>query len=109
MGSSVAEAYQVLLKSAVIIQLIPFVYLFLALTRATGATVAARASGWVGLSATVISLCAAFLPTADVTSVPVFELKLAAGVVIPTTIGWLLFRRAKRHEFGVTSTIRQNA
>src|SRR6185503_18481310 len=30
-GSSVAEAYQVLLKAAVVIQLIPFVYLFLAL------------------------------------------------------------------------------
>jgi amino acid transporter len=109
MGSSVAEAYQVLLKSAVIIQLIPFVYLFLALTRTSAATVVARAAGWIGLAATVISLCAAFLPTADVTSVPVFELKLAAGVVIPTTIGWLLFRRSKKRDFRVTSTIRQNA
>jgi glutamate:GABA antiporter len=109
MGSSVAEAYQVLLKSAVIIQLIPFVYLFLALTRTNAATVAARAAGWIGLAATVISLCAAFLPTADVTSVLFFEMKLAAGVVIPTTIGWLLFRRSKKRDLRVTSTIRQNA
>ena len=37
-GSSVAEAYQVLLKAAVVIQLIPFVYLFLALARTAGVT-----------------------------------------------------------------------
>src|SRR5204863_10204411 len=37
-GSSVAEAYQVLLKAAVVIQLIPFMYLFLALAKTTGVT-----------------------------------------------------------------------
>ena len=35
-GSSVSEAYQVLLKSAVVIQMIPFIYLFLTLARTTG-------------------------------------------------------------------------
>src|SRR4030095_3462948 len=43
-GSSVAEAYQVLLKAAVVIQLIPFVYLFLALVKgARGRAGGARA------------------------------------------------------------------
>ena len=49
-GSSVAEAYQVLLKAAVVIQLIPFVYLFLALVKTHGVSMAARAAGVVGLS-----------------------------------------------------------
>jgi len=95
-GSSVAEAYQVLLKAAVVIQLIPFVYLFLSLARADGAHVAARAAGVVGLTTTVVGLGAAFLPTADVTSVPLFETKLIVGVVGPTAIGWFLFKRAQR-------------
>ncbi len=65
-GSSVAEAYQVLLKAAVVIQLIPFIYLFLALVKADGVSAAARAAGVVGLVTTAFGLCAAFLPTADV-------------------------------------------
>jgi len=97
-GSSVAEAYQVLLKAAVVIQLIPFVYLFLALVRlkpdATEALAApARAAGVVGLCTTLVGLVAAFVPTADVQHVLVFEAKLAVGVAGPVGAGWLLFRR----------------
>ena len=109
MGSSVVEAYQVLLKSAVVIQLIPFVYLFLALVRTAAASSAARTAGYVGLAATLVSLCAAFLPTADVTSVGIFELKLVVGIAGPTLVGWLLFRRSRRNGFQATSTVRQNA
>jgi amino acid transporter len=95
-GSSVAEAYQVLLKAAVVIQLIPFIYLFLALARTVNVSAAARAAGVVGLATTVFGLGAAFLPTADVTSVPLFEMKLIVGVVGPTALGWFLFKRAQR-------------
>ena len=95
-GSSVAEAYQVLLKAAVVIQLIPFIYLFLALARTANVSAAARAAGVVGLATTVFGLGAAFLPTADVTSVPLFETKLIVGVVGPTALGWFLFKRARR-------------
>jgi hypothetical protein len=51
----------------------------------------------------VIGLFAAFLPTADVASIPVFETKLVIGVVGPTAIGWLLFKRAQRHEMEMTA------
>lgn len=102
-GSSVAEAYQVLLKAAVVIQLIPFMYLFLALAKPTGGGMASRAAGSLGLCTTVVSLGAAFLPTADVSSVVVFETKLVVGVVAPTALGWLLFRRAQRAEREVTA------
>jgi len=97
-GSSVAEAYQVLLKAAVVIQLIPFAYLFLALVKTTRTRAAARAAGVVGLCTTAVGLCAAFLPTADVASVPIFETKMIAGVAGPTALGWLLFKRARRLE-----------
>jgi amino acid transporter len=97
-GSNVAEAYQVLLKAAVVIQLVPFVYLFLALTKASVVSHAARVAGLVGLCTTVISLIAAFLPTSDVTSVALFETKMVVSVVAPTTLGWLLFKRAQRAE-----------
>jgi len=96
LGSSVAEAYQVLLKAAVVIQLIPFVYLFLALARTVGAHGAARIAGVIGLVTTVFGLAAAFLPTSDVTSVALFETKLIVGVVGPTALGWFLFKRAQR-------------
>jgi glutamate:GABA antiporter len=102
-GSSVAEAYQVLLKAAVVIQLIPFAYLFLALTRAAGAGRVARAAGSVGLATTVLGLLAAFLPTSEVTSVALFETKMVVGVAGPTSIGWLLFRRAQRRELEISA------
>ena len=95
-GSSVAEAYQVLLKAAVVIQLIPFTYLFLALVKTTGVMMVSRLAGMVGLLTTVVSLFAAFLPTADVTSVGLFETKMLIGVFGPTAVGWFLFRRAQR-------------
>jgi len=100
-GSSVAEAYQVLLKAAVVIQLIPFVYLFLALTKTSGVGIGARVAGGVGLTATLVSLVAAFLPTSDVASVALFETKMVIGVTGPPAFGWFLFKRAQRHELEV--------
>jgi amino acid transporter len=96
-GSDVAEAYQVLLKSAVVIQLIPFVYLFLGLAKTSGVAAGARAAGVLGLVTTLFGLGSAFLPTADVTSVVLFETKMLIGVVGPTSVGWLLYKRAQRN------------
>jgi amino acid transporter len=96
LGSTVAEAYQVLLKSAVVIQLIPFVYLFAGLTKAAAGRSGVRVAGLVGLTATLIGTAAAFLPTSDVDNVLLFELKLLVGVIGPTAIGWFLFTRTTR-------------
>ena len=96
LGSSVAEAYQVLLKSAVVIQLIPFAYLFLGLVKASGSGRGARVAGMIGLSATAIGTVVAFFPTSDVQSVVLFETKMLIGVVGPTAFGWFLFRRTRR-------------
>ena len=96
LGSSVNEAYQILLKSAVILQMIPFTYLFLTLARTDGVPGWARAAGLVGLVTTVVGLVVAFLPTSDVEDVWFFELKLVAGVLGPLAVGWYLFQRAAR-------------
>ncbi len=97
-GSSVNEAYQVLLKSAVVMQMIPFGYLFLTLSRTDGIPGWARTAGLVGLVTTMVGLVVAFLPTADVDDVWIFELKLLAGVLGPLAVGWTLFTRASRAE-----------
>jgi amino acid transporter len=102
-GSSVAEAYQVLLKASVVIQLIPFMYLFLALVKTAGATAGSRAAGVIGLATTVVSLGAAFLPTEDVASVALFETKMLVAVIGPTALGWFLFRRAQRADAQATA------
>jgi amino acid transporter len=96
MGSSVNEAYQVLLKSAVVLQMIPFSYLFLALARFDGVPGWARAAGVAGLLTTATVVVVAFLPTADVANPWTFELKLVIGVLAPIAIGWALFQRATR-------------
>ena len=93
-GSSVAEAYQVLLKAAVVIQLIPFVYLFLGLFRLAGLGGGARAAGVVGFVTTLAGIGFAFIPTADVGSVAVFEAKMAAGVLGPLLVGLYFHRRS---------------
>jgi amino acid transporter len=95
-GSGVAEAYQVLLKSAVVIQLIPFIYLFLGLSTLTDVGVFVRAAGAVGLIATLVGIVAAFVPTADVSHLAAFETKMTVGVIVPTAIGWMLFVKSRR-------------
>jgi glutamate:GABA antiporter len=96
-GSSVAEAYEVLLKATVVINLVPFVYIFLALMTLDTARRAQRVAGAIGALVTAGGIVAAFLPSEDVTNVPVFELKMAVGVFGPLLIGLWLFARSRRN------------
>ena len=95
-GSTVAEAYQVLLRAAVVINLVPFVYAFLALMTLDVAAGWQRVAGGIGALVTVAGIVAVFLPTGDVGDVWVFELKMAAGVGLPILVGLWLFWRARR-------------
>ncbi|HTM33577.1 MAG TPA: APC family permease [Vicinamibacterales bacterium] len=94
-GSSVAEAYQVLLRAAVVINLVPFVYAFLALLTLGGATGLQRLAGAVGAAVTTAGMVAVFLPTGDVGDVWIFELKMAAGVGVPILVGLWLYGRSR--------------
>jgi amino acid transporter len=95
-GSTVAEAYQVLLRAAVVINLVPFVYAFLALMTLDVATAGQRGAGAIGTLVTLAGIVAVFLPTGDVGDVWVFELKMAAGVGLPIVVGLWLFWRTRR-------------
>jgi glutamate:GABA antiporter len=95
-GSSVAEAYQVLLRAAVVINLVPFVYAFIALATLDGVTRVQRVAGAVGAVVTVAGIVAVFLPTGDVGDVWVFEVKMAAGVGLPIAAGLWLYWRSPR-------------
>jgi amino acid transporter len=94
-GSSVAEAYQVLLKATVVIQLIPFLYLFLALMKTDDVTRSSRFAGIVGLLTTSLAMMAAFLPTSEVSNVLVFEIKLGVAVAGTTALGGVLYWRGR--------------
>jgi len=94
-GSSVAEAYQVLLRASVVINLVPFVYTFLALMTLDTARPFERVAGAVGALVTAAGMVTAFLPGADVASPVIFELKMLAGVGGPLAIGVYLYRRSR--------------
>jgi amino acid transporter len=95
-GSGVAEAYQILLRATVVINLIPFVYIFLALMTLDRVTRVQRLAGLVGAVVSAAGVAAAFLPDDDVSSAVVFELKMALGVVAPLLLGLWLFTRSRR-------------
>ena len=96
-GSSVAEAYQVLLRASVAINLVPFVYTFVALMTLDTARPFERAAGAVGAFVTAAGMATAFLPGEHVASVVLFEFKMAAGVGGPLVIGLWLYRRSRAH------------
>jgi amino acid transporter len=95
-GADVVEAYQILLRATVVINLIPFVYIFLVLITLDDAAPLQRAAGAIGALVSIAGIAAAFRPADDVTSVVVFELKMAAGVLAPIALGLWLFTRSRR-------------
>ena len=95
-GSTVREAYQVLLRSSVVTTLIPFGYMFLALVFLDGVPAWKRAAGVVGLLVSVAGMIAAFVPGNDVTNVAWYEVKLLSGSLLPLAVGLLFFARARR-------------
>jgi glutamate:GABA antiporter len=97
-GADVTEAYQILLKATVVINLIPFVYIFLALLTLDRVTIVQRTAGAVGAVVSAAGIAAAFLPDNDVSSVAVFELKMTAGVLAPILFGLWLFTRSRKRD-----------
>jgi amino acid transporter len=87
-GATVKEAYVTLLELAVVLQLLPFLYLYAALVRlparAAGERLyfrpaTLRAAGCCGLATTALGMVVAFVPSREVTSVGLFELKMLLG------------------------------
>jgi amino acid transporter len=97
-GSTVAEAYEILLRATVVINLVPFVYLFVALTTLDSANLARRAAGIVGTVVTAVGMAAAFVPSDEVADVAVFELKMVTAVGGLVAAGVGLYWRTKNAE-----------
>lgn len=89
-GAQVKEAFQTLLDLAVVLQLVPFLYMFAALLRLASpdwresgyySPPALRLAGVSGFLVTCFGIALAFVPPPNITSKLVFEIKMWAGTV----------------------------
>jgi amino acid transporter len=104
MRVSVAEAYLTLLDLAVILQLLPSCYLFGALIKHTldgrHALNASKpyllANGFAGLTATTIGLVVAFVPSRQVNSIWLYEIKLVIGCLLVFGSAGLFYWNARK-------------
>ena len=87
-GATVKEAYLTLLDLSVVLQMLSYLYLYATLLAVAirGASVAGyfgRSGIWLaalsGLSATLLGLIVAFVPTRQISSIWIFELKMFLG------------------------------
>jgi amino acid transporter len=88
-GAQVKEAFVTMLDLAVVLQLVPFLYMYAGLIRlATRSTEAGHyskstllVSGWCGLLTTVLAMAVAFVPSHQIASIWLFEVKMVGGTV----------------------------
>jgi amino acid transporter len=88
-GAGVRDAYLTLLELAVILQLVPFIYLYIGLVRVAGRPgghyrrpLVPWIAGLAGLVATLLALATAFVPPTSVESPLQYEIKMIVGTVI---------------------------
>ena len=100
-GASVKEAYVTLLDLSVILQMLSFLYLYatllaVAIRGASGSAYFSQMKIWLaavsGLTATTIGGITAFVPSHQITSIWVFELKMVAGCALFLGLAAFLFR-----------------
>ncbi len=100
-GATVREAYLTMLDLAVVLQLVPFLYMYAALVRLAARGVPKSVSysrrvlstaGIVGFVTTALGVTLAFVPTRQIESTWLFELKLIVGCVLFLGVATFLFR-----------------
>jgi glutamate:GABA antiporter len=88
LGASVREAYVTLLDLAVVLQLVPYLYLHAALLKYSSASAPAplryskrtlRLAGLAGFTSTALGMIVAFVPSRQIESVLLFEAKMLLG------------------------------
>lgn len=106
-GATVKEAYVTLLDLAVVLQLVPFLYLYAVLIRIAvkGPRDAGRYSpaklwlaGMSGLLTTALGMIVAFVPSRQIESVWLFELKMLLGCAIFLGMAGFCFRVYSRQK-----------
>ncbi len=89
-GAQVKEAFVTMLDLAVVLQLIPFLYMYAGLIKLAARSEAGghyskktvRAAGWCGLLTTVLAVAVAFVPSHQIDSIWLFEIKMVAGTLL---------------------------
>jgi amino acid transporter len=97
-ASTVREIYEKLLKCSIIIQLIPFVYLFAGQYKLG----IQRWLAVIGLAATLFGIAFVFVPSSGIENVLVFELTLIVGTLIMLGLACFLFWIARKKQTAVT-------
>jgi amino acid transporter len=104
-GATVREAYLVLLDMTIVLNFLPFIYIFLALprlrprheepgvVRVPGGLGVLSVVALAGLGATLLTLVTAVIPPSDVTNPWLFEMKLWGGLAILSGVGYWLYAR----------------
>jgi amino acid transporter len=91
LGGSVQETFQKLLSLAVVLQLIPFIYIFGALLKLAFGDSFVRArysksvlilSGLSGLTTTILAIIVAFFPAQQITSLALYEVWMFGGTAL---------------------------
>jgi len=91
LGGSVQETFQKLLSLAVVLQLVPFLYMFAALLRLAVGEADGKgrysksvliAAGSSGLITTILAIIVAFFPAQQITSVFLYEVWMVGGTVL---------------------------
>ena len=99
-GAQVKEAFQTLLNLAVVLQLVPFLYMFAALIRLASrdsehagyySKTTLRIAGISGFIVTCIGTALAFFPPPDITSKGTFEIKMWVGTIVLLALAGFFF------------------
>jgi amino acid transporter len=107
LGASVREAYVTLLDLAVVLQLVPYLYLHAALLRYSAKDAEAprryskktlRLAGLAGFFSTAVGMVVAFVPSRQIESVLLFEAKmlLGCGIFLGLAVFFFIRGRAAR-------------
>ena len=106
-GAGVAETFQKLLSLAVVLNLVPFVYMFAALVRFAiterepqgryGRTTLFLA-GWSGLLTALLGIALVFFPTQQITSLFAYELWMFGGTLFFIGLAAFFFFVYGRHK-----------
>ena len=114
-GASVREAYVTLLDLAVVLQLVPYLYLYAALLKYSLASAAParcyskgtlRFAAVAGLLTTSLGMIVAFVPSRQIESVLLFELKMILGCGVFLGLAGFFFGRGRRARSAPNLTVR---
>jgi glutamate:GABA antiporter len=114
-GAAVKEAFVTMLDLSAVLNLLPYVYIFAAILMLTSRKQATlrppgrfskyilRAVGPVGLFTTLLAIAVVFVPSKQVGSVPLFELKMLSGTLFFLGLGSFFFYRGRRKVVSVST------